>query len=222
MLNRINLYALPSRNKKLNIVGIDENKVNLIDMSTEECSFYDQPLNYHHWTITSAWKYYKKILANENLNMDNTEAKIVNMFGKDEITYVPTIGRYRVYELVLKELREGGPEILYNLNKPNKFNDFKPIDDYHDMMIMRTAYIENLTHEKAESLLLIADSMSVGLVPVLAQQFSKILLVDVRNAVNLSRFNFSSFDRCIAIQVNDEEHSKYTQCNIDFINSLMI
>lgn len=102
-----------------------------------------------------------------------------------------------------------------------KMKDFEKIDDYHDMMIMRTAYIENLTHEKAETLLLIADSMSVGLVPVLAQQFSKILLVDVRNAVNLSLFNFSSFDRCIAIQVNDEEHSKYTQCNIDFINSLM-
>lgn len=196
--NKINLYITPSHDKKC-YVNYNHKNVNVINWSAMDCNFLNWvPKNHHHWTPFDACnKFLLKIDYIEGIKTDYKHTtKMIDwqMSGKTLKYFIPTKGEYKITDYNGKVVR-GNASILYNTKNPMSRYHL-----YSGSHFITT--IERLDYTEGPKVLLIADSMAIPMVMILATACSKLTYIDNREHHDLSRFNIHDYDKCFAIMVN--------------------
>ena len=159
-------------------------------------------LNEHHVFPSEVQKWLPRIFEAMGLKYTAPKTTQRNMqFGPYYDTVeVPVEGQYTLYENG-KEIKKGGAAILTE--------SLHPLDAYHNMWWSR--HLPTMTVRKGEGpdILLIANSMVIPLLPLMAAVCRRLVYVDNRHRLNLDWIRPAEFERAIIFDPKDngQEHT---------------
>ena len=180
------------------ILGNADESINVIDCSNELMEEKNDYIFYktdHHWTINGAYIGYKKLCDSLGLNATKkSEYKISTVnedflgslysnapsFGQaaDKIElFINPLGEYQVF-YADKNITTDSLYNEDNLKTKDKYTVY--LDGNHSLIRIKSNHVNEQYNENEGKLLVIKDSYAHSLLPLLADNYSEIVVVDLR------------------------------------------
>ena len=159
-------------------------------------------LNEHHVFPSEVQKWLPRIFEAMGLKYDapKTSPRHLQFGPYYDTVEVPVEGRYALYEDG-KKVKEGGAEILTQ--------SLHPLDAYHDMWWSRHLPTMTVRDGEGPDVLLIANSMVIPLLPLMAAVCRRLVYVDNRHRRNIDWIRPEEYERAIIFDPKDngQEHT---------------
>lgn len=156
--------------------------------------YIKDPANAHHWTTSYVWKKIIPMIANDyNLSINPDDFELIE-FKNDwgDLSYHKSkISKNFIYHDLENNITLNGNDEILRVSQTEN-----AISDYHRLYrgAHKVTYIENLSIKTNRVLLINGDSMTIPIIPILANYFNKIICLDNRSKNDIKYENLVNWD----------------------------
>lgn len=176
--------------------------------------------NEHHWTTKYVWNKFIPLLCSDlNIRVNPRDYTQVAFSHKNyDLTYhdISKNMDYELTDLDDNNVMYGGTEVMRDIGEQSKIQRWTP---YHQLFTLahKCCIVKNKSIDADRTLVLNTDSMSVPVIPILANYFSCILVIDSRISGKQYGFNEiihkmnPTHQMNLFLDINCIRHKKYYQ-----------